>query len=193
MRRKFRKLRKEFGMGLLHDLRRFRAFRNPDVLRFFLWDPAVFVHFLPVAIDVALRKMRMSRRSAEPVRAPDFRSGFLQRRRGMKCLLVTRAFPPTVGGSATVYSNTCRCAAGALVVLAPSLDSETGRELAGWRECDRKAGCLVFRTPLLGRGRAIQGRVYGPCGCSGVRICPCCCASSGAWRRSSAVSASRWS
>ena len=72
----------------------------------------------------------------------------------MKCLLVTRAFPPTVGGSATVYSNTCRCAGGALVVLAPSLDSETGRELAGWRECDRKAGCPVFRTPLL---RSRQG------------------------------------
>ena len=73
----------------------------------------------------------------------------------IKCLLVTRAFPPVVGGSATVYANLARCAQGALVVLAPYLDSETGRELAGWQEHDRRAGFRVYRTPLL---RSASGR-----------------------------------
>ena len=62
---------------------------------------------------------------------------------------MTRAFPPVVGGSATVYANLARCAGGALVVLAPYLDSESGRELPGWREHDRSAGYRVYRTPLL--------------------------------------------
>ena len=73
----------------------------------------------------------------------------------IKCLLVTRAFPPVVGGSATVYGNLARCADGAVVVLAPRLDSETGRELVGWEEHDRRAAFRVYRTPLL---RAPSGR-----------------------------------
>jgi phosphatidylinositol alpha-1,6-mannosyltransferase len=36
-----------------------------------------------------------------------------------------------------------------MVVLAPSCDSDTGRELAGWREHDRQAGFRVFRTGFL--------------------------------------------
>jgi phosphatidyl-myo-inositol dimannoside synthase len=66
-----------------------------------------------------------------------------------KCLLVTRAFPPVVGGSASVYGNLARCAAGAIVVLAPCSDSETEREFVGWREHDRAAGYRVYRMPLL--------------------------------------------
>ena len=66
-----------------------------------------------------------------------------------KSLLITRAFPPVVGGSATVYANLARCAHSALVVLAPYLDSQSGRELAGWREHDRGAGYRIYRTPLL--------------------------------------------
>ena len=73
----------------------------------------------------------------------------------IKCLLVTRAFPPVVGGSATVYANLARCGEAAVVVLAPFLDSETGRELAGWQQQDRQAGFRVYRTPLL---RAPPGR-----------------------------------
>lgn len=73
----------------------------------------------------------------------------------IKCLLVTRAFPPVVGGSATVYGNLARCAEGAVVVLAPFLDGQSGRELVGWQEHDRAAGFRVFRTPLL---RAPPGR-----------------------------------
>jgi phosphatidylinositol alpha-1,6-mannosyltransferase len=67
----------------------------------------------------------------------------------MKCLLVARAFPPIVGGSATVYSNLCRSADGAIIVLTSYLDSETGRELKGWRDHDRNAAFRVFRTPVL--------------------------------------------
>jgi phosphatidylinositol alpha-1,6-mannosyltransferase len=67
----------------------------------------------------------------------------------IKCLLVTRAFPPVVGGSATVYGNLARSANGGVAVLAPLLDSESGRELAGWREHDREAGFQVWRLPLL--------------------------------------------
>jgi phosphatidyl-myo-inositol dimannoside synthase len=66
-----------------------------------------------------------------------------------KCLLVTRAFPPVVGGSATVYGNLARCADGAVVVLAPFLDSQTGRELVGWQEHDRAADYRIYRAPLL--------------------------------------------
>jgi outer membrane protein OmpA-like peptidoglycan-associated protein len=43
-----------------------------------------------------------------------------------------------VGGSATVYGNHPRCADGCVVVLASVCDSETGRELAGWRETQIK-------------------------------------------------------
>jgi phosphatidylinositol alpha-1,6-mannosyltransferase len=67
---------------------------------------------------------------------------------------VTQAFPPVVGGSATVYGNLARCAEGAVVVLAPFLDSRSGRELEGWREHDRQAGFRIVRTPLL---RALPG------------------------------------
>jgi phosphatidylinositol alpha-1,6-mannosyltransferase len=67
----------------------------------------------------------------------------------MTCLLVTRAFPPVLGGSATVYANLARCADGAVVVLAPFLDSETGSELSGWQAYDRAAACRVHRVPLL--------------------------------------------
>ena len=73
----------------------------------------------------------------------------------LKCLLVTRAFPPVVGGSATVYRNLAHCANGAVVVLAPFLDSESGRELTGWREHDRQAEFRVCRLPLL---RTLPGR-----------------------------------
>jgi phosphatidylinositol alpha-1,6-mannosyltransferase len=54
-----------------------------------------------------------------------------------------------VGGSATVYANLARDAQGAVVVLAPYLDSQSGRELAGWREFDRQADFGVWRMPLL--------------------------------------------
>lgn len=67
----------------------------------------------------------------------------------IKCLLVTRAFPPVVGGSATVYSNLARYADGAVVVLAPFLDSQSGCELEGWREHDRQVGFRIVRTPSL--------------------------------------------
>jgi phosphatidylinositol alpha-1,6-mannosyltransferase len=73
----------------------------------------------------------------------------------IKCLLVTRAFPPVVGGSATVYANLARCAQGAVVVLAQYLDSQSGRELRGWREHDRQAGFRVSRLALL---RSLPGR-----------------------------------
>jgi phosphatidylinositol alpha-1,6-mannosyltransferase len=78
-----------------------------------------------------------------------------RKNRPTKCLLVTRAFPPVVGGSATVYGNLARCGGGAVVVLAPFLDSESGRELVGWQEHDRAADYRVYRIPLL---RAPPGR-----------------------------------
>jgi phosphatidyl-myo-inositol dimannoside synthase len=65
------------------------------------------------------------------------------------CLLVTRAFPPVVGGSATVYANLARCAQGGLVILTPYLDGQHGRELPGWREHDRSAGYRVYRISSL--------------------------------------------
>jgi phosphatidylinositol alpha-1,6-mannosyltransferase len=59
-----------------------------------------------------------------------------------------------VGGSATVYGNLARCADGCVVVLAAVCDSESGRELAGWREHDRQVGFRIVRAPLL---RALPG------------------------------------
>jgi phosphatidylinositol alpha-1,6-mannosyltransferase len=73
----------------------------------------------------------------------------------VRCLLVTRAFPPVVGGSATVYADLARRAEGAVVVLTQYLDSQSGREQTGWREHDRQAGFRVWRVPLL---RSLPGR-----------------------------------
>jgi phosphatidylinositol alpha-1,6-mannosyltransferase len=67
----------------------------------------------------------------------------------MTCLLVTRAFPPVVGGSATVYGNLARCAEGAVVVLAPPVGGQSGRALPGWQEPNRAADGRVYRMPLL--------------------------------------------
>jgi succinoglycan biosynthesis protein ExoW len=51
------KLRVAFVTALLHELRRMRAFGNPDVARFLLLDPQVVWHLAPVTIRVVLRKL----------------------------------------------------------------------------------------------------------------------------------------
>ena len=85
-------------------------------------------------------------------------SGFLQRRGGGalrqpagggRILLVANNFPPVRGGSASVYANLARCAAGQVAVLAASIDYTDGLPFIGWREHDRGAPYPVMRLPLL--------------------------------------------
>ena len=64
-------------------------------------------------------------------------------------LLVTNNFPPVRGGSAVVYENLARFAAGRLAILAPSLHYTDGLPMVGWREHDRRAAYRVVRLPLL--------------------------------------------
>jgi succinoglycan biosynthesis protein ExoW len=52
------KLRRDFGLGLLHDLRTFTAFTNPYIPRFFICDPTVALYLFPLGVKVALNKMR---------------------------------------------------------------------------------------------------------------------------------------
>src|SRR4051812_34041827 len=78
---------------------------------------------------------------------------------GVEIVLVTNNFPPIRGGSASVYANLARCAAGEILVLAPTTDYTDGLPLIGWREHDRCAPYPVKRLPLLrttvsGRKRA---------------------------------------
>ena len=68
---------------------------------------------------------------------------------GAKVVLVANNFPPVRGGSASVYANLARCAAGRMIVLAPSIDYGEGLPLIGWREHDRRAPYRVQRIPLL--------------------------------------------
>lgn len=67
----------------------------------------------------------------------------------IKCLLVASAFPPILGGSATVYSNLCRFAGGAVMVLTRRVDYLNGLELEDWRSHDESVCFGVVRVPLL--------------------------------------------
>ena len=66
-----------------------------------------------------------------------------------RVLLLANNFPPVRGGSASVYANLARCAAGRVVVMAPWIDYTDGLPLIGWREHDRTAPYPVLRLPLL--------------------------------------------
>jgi phosphatidylinositol alpha-1,6-mannosyltransferase len=73
---------------------------------------------------------------------------------GKACLLVTNIFPPAIGGSAQVYA--ALAGFGDIAVLTSSRDHDSGRERAGWRECDRQAGYPIHRLtcirPFLRKG-----------------------------------------
>lgn len=64
-------------------------------------------------------------------------------------LLVTNNFPPVCGGSAVVYDNIARVAAGTVDVLAAQIDYRDGAPLIAWREHDRQAPYRIHRLPLL--------------------------------------------
>jgi phosphatidyl-myo-inositol dimannoside synthase len=64
-------------------------------------------------------------------------------------LLIANNFPPTRGGSAAVYANLARHAAGRIMVIAPRRSYIDGLPLIGWREHDRRAPYHVLRLPLL--------------------------------------------
>ena len=66
-----------------------------------------------------------------------------------KVLLVANNFPPVRGGSAVVYANLARCAAGRIIVLAPRVGYTDGLPVIGWREHDRHANYRVIRVALL--------------------------------------------
>lgn len=72
-----------------------------------------------------------------------------QKAGGGRVLLLANNFPPVRGGSASVYANLARCAAGRVAVLAASSDYTDGLPLIGWREHDRGAPYPVMRLPLL--------------------------------------------
>ena len=73
-------------------------------------------------------------------------------------LLVANNFPPVRGGSAVVYANLARCAAGRIIVLAPRVGYTDGLPVIGWREHDRHANYRVIRVPLLRTVFAAAGR-----------------------------------
>ena len=52
------RLRKEFALNLLHEMRNKRAFRNPDIMRFFKTDPAAVLCAWHVAAQEILKKIR---------------------------------------------------------------------------------------------------------------------------------------
>ncbi len=66
-----------------------------------------------------------------------------------KVLLVVNNFPPVRGGSAVVYDNLARHAAGRIMVLAPRINYTDGLPLIGWREHDREAPFPIRRLDLL--------------------------------------------
>jgi phosphatidylinositol alpha-1,6-mannosyltransferase len=66
-----------------------------------------------------------------------------------KVLLIANNFPPVRGGSAVVYDNMARAAAGRVDVLAPRISYLDGTFLIGWREHDRRAPYTVRRLALL--------------------------------------------
>ncbi len=70
-------------------------------------------------------------------------------RAGGRVALVANNFPPVRGGSAVVYANLARCAAGRMIVVAPRSGYETGLPLIGWREHDRGKPYPVLRLKLL--------------------------------------------
>ncbi len=63
--------------------------------------------------------------------------------------LVANNFPPVRGGSAVVYGNLARCAAGRIVVIAPRVSYADGLPVIGWREHDRRQDYRVERVALL--------------------------------------------
>lgn len=73
-------------------------------------------------------------------------------------LLIANNFPPVRGGSASVYANLARCAAGRVSVLAPQINYADGLPIIGWREHDRQMPYRVLRIPLL---RTTIGRRSG--------------------------------
>jgi phosphatidyl-myo-inositol dimannoside synthase len=66
-----------------------------------------------------------------------------------RILLVTNNLPPVRGGSAIVYDNLARHAAGRIVVIAPKVNYLDGLPLIAWREHDRLAPYQVIRLDLL--------------------------------------------
>lgn len=66
-----------------------------------------------------------------------------------KVLLIANNFPPVRGGSAVVYANLARCAAGQMIVVAPYINYADGLPMIGWREHDRQKSYRVIRLPLL--------------------------------------------
>jgi phosphatidylinositol alpha-1,6-mannosyltransferase len=66
-----------------------------------------------------------------------------------KVLLLTNNLPPVRGGSAIVYDNLARHAAGRIIVVAPRRSYQDGLPFIGWREHDRMAPYQVVRRDLL--------------------------------------------
>ena len=66
-----------------------------------------------------------------------------------RVVLVASNFPPVRGGSAAVYANLARCAAGRMIVVAARLGYDAGLPLIGWREHDRDQPYPVLRLRLL--------------------------------------------
>ncbi|WP_428662826.1 glycosyltransferase family 4 protein [Reyranella sp.] len=77
-----------------------------------------------------------------------------------RVLLVASIFPPVLGGSAVVYENLARHAAGRITVLAPTVNYVDGSELAGWQAFDAAAPYRIERCPLL-RTRLPKDEVRG--------------------------------
>lgn len=68
---------------------------------------------------------------------------------GEEILLIANNFPPVYGGSAVVYHNVARAAAGRVEVLAPYVNYANGTTLIGWRDRDRQAPYRTTRLRLL--------------------------------------------
>jgi phosphatidylinositol alpha-1,6-mannosyltransferase len=66
-----------------------------------------------------------------------------------RVLLISSTFPPVTGGSAVVYENICRCAAGAVAGLGARRDYATAEPMPSVEAHDAHANYPVHRMDLL--------------------------------------------
>lgn len=74
-----------------------------------------------------------------------------------RCLIVTSNFPPIRGGSTVVYENLCKFGKGAVLALAPYMDSDSMECLHDWQAHDQEAPYVVYRIRTL-KSRSIPAK-----------------------------------
>lgn len=67
----------------------------------------------------------------------------------MRIVFVVNVFPPSVGGSGTVYLNLCRSLDAEVTVITPWRRYQDGSEISGWREFDAAQSFPIRRLESL--------------------------------------------